>query len=108
MQASYDAAAAVLADLRASAAARKAADEAAAVAEKQRADEDFQQQHTELSKQVRSHEISESSCNRMCHMPLAGGVAGDGICRQTHRYRYLPSSSWCGGVRVNPAAWTNP
>ena len=54
MQASYDAAAAVLADLRASAAARKAADEAAAAAEKQQADADFQQQHGQLSKQVRT------------------------------------------------------
>lgn len=51
-QASYDAAASVLADLRASAAARKAADEAAAAAEKKRADEDFQQQHTQLAAQV--------------------------------------------------------
>lgn len=54
MQASYDAAASVLADIRASAAACKAADEEAAAAEKQRADEHFQQQHTQLSKQVRA------------------------------------------------------
>jgi hypothetical protein len=54
LQAAYDAAAALLADLRASAAARKAADEAAAAAERQQADADFQQQHAELAKQVSS------------------------------------------------------
>jgi uncharacterized membrane protein YqiK len=52
LQASYDAASAVLADLRANAAAQKAAGEAAAAAEQQQADTMFQQQHAELSKQV--------------------------------------------------------
>jgi hypothetical protein len=52
LQASYDAAAAVLADLRASSAAQEAADEAAAASEQQQADAMFQQQHAELSKQV--------------------------------------------------------
>jgi hypothetical protein len=103
LQASYDVAAASLAELRATAAARNAADEAAAAAEKQRADEDFQQQHAKLSKQV---------CTQQQRLDaLAGQVIPVELYRQRRKGLLLSTKRLqllCAAQALNPTAWTNP
>jgi hypothetical protein len=85
LQASYDAAAAVLADLRASAAAQKAADEAAAAAEQQQADTMFQQQHADLSKQVsHMHRQLPHGCCCVTASKVHCGTCIMAYCLQTH------------------------